>query len=314
MADPRKTLAGLVVAAVVVLGIAQAIRPSLGKPAGPQVEIAAPQEVRSILERRCFACHSDSPRLAWFDQVAPAYWLVAYDVRRARERLNFSELGAKPVAAQRAELFEAVNQVQLGAMPLPRYLAVHRGAGVTAEELAVLKDYLAPFAPAKAATASNVAAAAPVKAGNAVPAGPSLNGVPYFADYKDWKVISTTDRGDNNTLRIITGNDIAIRAVAERETDPWPDGAVFAKIALQSVDDGQGNITAGKFVQVEFMQKDHVKYAATKGWGYARFKGDDLKPYGADAHFDGECVGCHTPVRDNDYVYTLPIARAGVAR
>jgi hypothetical protein len=316
MSQARKILAMLILIAVVVLAGMQAIRPSLGTPGGPQQAIAAPPQVREILERRCYACHSDEPKLVWFDQIAPAYWLVAKDVRDARAHLNFSELGAEPAAAQRATLFEAVAQIQLGAMPLPRYLAVHRDEGVTADELNTLKAYLAPFAPAPAAAPTPVppVAVATSAATNVMPAGPSLNGVPYFPDYKNWKLVSTTDRGDNNTLRIITGNDVAIRAAADRKTNPWPDGAVFAKISLQAVNDGQGHISPGKFVQVEFMVKDHAKYAATEGWGFARWRGDDLKPYGKDAHFDNECAGCHAPMRDNDYVYTLPLAREEVSR
>ena len=300
-----------------MFGIAQAVRPALVTSVGPKAEIAAPSDVREILQRRCEPCHSDEPQLAWFDQIAPAYWLVAHDVRTARSRLNFSELGTKPVAVQRAELFEAVNMIQLGAMPLPRYRTAHPGSDVTEDELAVLKDYLRPFNPdglgAMTAAAPVVAAVANdgVRKGAA---SVSLNGVPYFQDYRDWKVLSTTDRGDNKTMRIITGNDVAIRAVEQRKTDPWPDNSVFAKITMASVDDGQGHVSAGKFVQVEFMVKDAKKYAATQGWGYARYKGDDLKPYGADAHFDRECTGCHEPMRDNDYVYTMPIARSGVGR
>jgi hypothetical protein len=313
MSPYRRTFATLIVVGILLVAGMQFVRPSLGEPAGPQQAIAVPPQVREILERRCYACHSDEPKLVWFDHVAPAYWLVAKDVRDARAHLNFSELGAKPAAMQRAELFEAVTQIQLGAMPLPRYLAAHPGAGVTADELKVLKDYLAPFAAAKTASVLT-AEAAPSAAGNVVPAGPSLNGVPYFPDYKNWRLISTTDRGDNGTLRMITGNDVAIRAVAERNTSPWPDGAVFAKIAVQAADDGQGHIAAGKFVQVEFMVKDHVKYASTDGWGFARWRGDDLKPYGKDAHFDDECTGCHEPMRDNDYVYTLPVTRAEAGR
>ncbi|QMV18972.1 cytochrome P460 [Granulicella sp. 5B5] len=298
----------VVLGVVFVLGVAmQAVRPSLGKPAGSQAEIAAPPEVRAILQRRCYACHSDAPQLAWFDQVEPAYWMVAKDVREARAHLNFSELGTKPVAAQRAELFEAVNMIQLGAMPLPQYLAVHREAGVTPEELAVLKTWLAPFAPVAASAAAPVSV--PSFGERKGAASLSLNGVPYFPDYRDWKVISTTDRGDNHTMRIITGNDVAIRAAEQRKISPWPDGSVFAKITMASSDDGQGHVSAGKFVQVEFMVKDAQKYAATQGWGYARYKGDALKPYGADAHFDRECTGCHAPMRDNDFVYSMPIAR-----
>jgi len=315
MAVERKTLGLLLAPMAAVVLLAQAIRPSLTPDKGtkPQADIAAPKEVQEILERRCYQCHSNEPRLAWFDQIAPAYWLVAHDVRNAREHLNFSELGTKPAGAQRAELYEAVAQVQLGAMPLPRYRAAHPGSGVTAEELAVLKGYLAPFAP-KPATPVETASAAPANAGAVSPAGPSLNGVPYFPDYKNWGLIETTDRGDNNTVRMITGNDIAVRAAAERKISPWPDGAVFAKISAQAVDDGQGHVHAGKFIQVEFMVKDHAKYAKTEGWGFARFRGADLKPYGQDAHFDGECAGCHKPMRDNDYVYTMPITHEGVAR
>lgn len=304
---------------VLVFALAQTIRPSLGKPAGPQAEIAAPPEVRAVLERRCYACHSDSPRLAWFDQIEPAYWMVAKDVREARQHLNFSELGNKPAAAQRATLFEAVNMVQLGAMPLPSYLAVHRDAGVTPDELAVLKNYLAPFAPATGASPvvpPPAASGTPAQTLQAevTPAGPSPNGVPYLNGWKDWQLISTTDRGDNKTLRIITGNDVAIKALAQQQTHPWPDGTAFAKIAVQAVDDGQGHITAGKFVQVEFMEKDAQKYGATEGWGFARWRGNDLKPYGEGAHFDRECTSCHEPMRDHDYVYTLPIVREGGAQ
>jgi mono/diheme cytochrome c family protein len=305
-----RVVVALLVAMVAVGVVIQAVRPSLGHPAGPQAEVAAPSEVRTILQRRCYACHSDEPRLVWFDQIVPAYWLVAHDVREARAHLNFSELGTKPVAAQRAELFEAVNQIQLGAMPLPSYLAAHRGAGVSADELATLKAYLAPFAPVAATPADAPIAGplVPLPQLNA-PAALSLNGVGYHPEFANWKLLSITDRGDNNTLRIITANDVAIHAVEERRTSPWPDGSVFAKITYASVLDGQGNVSVGKFVQVEFMEKNAAKYARTKGWGYARYKGAELKPYGENAHFDEECVGCHAPMRDNDYVYTTPIAR-----
>jgi mono/diheme cytochrome c family protein len=303
----RRLFALLVLVAFVLFVMAQTIRPSLqNRPA--RAEIQAPPEVRAILERRCYACHSDQARLSWFDYIAPGYWLVVHDVREARRHLNFDEIGAKPLAVQQAELYEAVNQVQLGAMPLASYRAVHPGAAMTQEELATLKAYLAPFAPAKEPTTpmAEMSTTSPVGS-----VRPSLNGVPYFSDYKNWRVVSTTDRGDNKTLRIITGNDVAIHAIETRQTNPWPDGTAFAKIALQAVDDGQGHIHAGKFVQVEFMVKDHRQYAKTVGWGFARWRGDDLKPYGENAQFAGECVGCHQPVRDNDYVYTLPIPREG---
>jgi hypothetical protein len=306
MAGTQKAWGGIVLAAV-ALGVAvQAVRPSLGRPEGPQVEVAVPAPVKEILVRRCYACHSDEPKLSWWDHIVPVQWVVASDVKQARAVLNFSELGNKPKAVQQAELYESVNQVALGAMPLPLYLKGHPGSEVTAEELAVLKEYLNPFKPGL--VASGVAADAVVKH-LAVAGGTSPNGVPFLPGYQDWKVVSTTDRGDNHTLRIITGNDLAMKAIEARQLPSWPEGAAFAKITFQAADDGHGHIVPGKFVQVEFMEKHRVQYAGTGGWGYARFKGVELKPYGVGQHFDNECLGCHEPVRANDYVYSMPLPR-----
>jgi mono/diheme cytochrome c family protein len=299
-----------VVAAVAVLLflVAQLYRRRITNPP-VTAEIEAPPEVRQILRNSCYNCHSNETRLSWFDEPAPVYWMVARDVRRARAKLNFSEIGRLPAAKQRAALFEAVNMIQLGAMPLPSYRQVHPGATVTAAQLETLKAYLHPFAmPATSAPSQGTAMQATDAAAHAPP---ELNGLAFFPDYKNWRAISSTDRGDNGTMREILGNDIAVRAIANKQIQPWPDGAAFAKVAWQAAPDAQGVLHPGKFVQVEFMVKGKTKYASTAGWGFGRWLGPELKPYGKDAHFASECVGCHTPVRDNDFVYTMPILRGG---
>ena len=74
-------------------------------------------------------------------------------------------------------------------------------------------------------------------------------------------------------MRVILGNDTAIKAIAENHINPWPDGTTFAKVAWFERDDGQGQVRPGAFFQVEFMIRDSRKYAATKGWGWARWRG-----------------------------------------
>jgi hypothetical protein len=277
-------------------------------------ELQAPPEVKQILQNSCYSCHSNQTKLAWFDEVAPAYWLVASDVKEAREHLNFSEIGKLPPAQQKGILFEAVNQIQLDAMPLPAFRRLHPGAVATPEQLAVLRAYLAPPTPVTAAAAADVSAADAeydkwVQADDNVKLDvqPEFNGVAFLPDYKNWKVISSTDRFDNHTMREILGNDIAIKAIAENHINPWPDGTVFAKVAWTRQPDDKGTVHTGKFIQVELMIRDGQKYADTAGWGWGRWRGTDLKPYGKDAHFTRECVGCHTPVRNNDFVYTMPL-------
>ncbi|HSE25635.1 MAG TPA: cytochrome P460 family protein [Pyrinomonadaceae bacterium] len=89
--------------------------------------------------------------------------------------------------------------------------------------------------------------------------------------------------------------------------NPWPDGTIFAKVAWDRLTDDKGQTQLGQFKQVEFMIKDSKNYASTLGWGFARWRGFDLKPFGQDATFTKGCVGCHNPMRANDYVFTQPI-------
>ena len=47
--------------------------------------------VKRILERSCYDCHSNRTRWPWYSHVAPVSWLVARDVHEGREEINFSE-------------------------------------------------------------------------------------------------------------------------------------------------------------------------------------------------------------------------------
>jgi len=300
---------------VVILGILfvgiQFIRPQITHPP-VTADLQAPPEVKQILKTSCYNCHSNETALSWFDWPAPAYWMVASDVRQGRSRLNFSEIGKLPAAQQKGTLFEAVSQIELGAMPLPAYKRVHPESVITPEQLAVLKKYLTP-PPQAPATAEDIAAADAqyekwTQAGNVTPTvATAPNGIAFLPDYKHWKTISSTERFDNRTLRVILGNDVAVQAIADNHINPWPDGTAFAKVAWLAQADDKGSLRAGAFFQVEFMIRDSKKYAATRGWGWARWRGADLKPYGKDSNFTSECVGCHSPLVETNYVFTMPI-------
>jgi len=144
------------------------------------------------------------------------------------------------------------------------------------------------------------------ESGKAVPAP---NGITLPADFADWRLIAPSYRTDKHHVRAILGNDLAIKAAREGRTTPWPDGAMLAKLAWKE----QANerfptaLEPAAFVQVEVMLKDSKRYKDTAGWGYARWLGKDLKPYGQDAGFVQECHGCHTPVADRDFVFTSPV-------
>ncbi|HEV3326106.1 MAG TPA: cytochrome P460 family protein, partial [Puia sp.] len=129
------------------------------------------------------------------------------------------------------------------------------------------------------------------------------------ADFANWKAISTTERFDNGTMRLILANAIAEQAIREGHTNPWPRGAEFAKVAWDQLVDSAGEIHTGAFKQVEFMIRDDDKYGATDGWGFARWVGGlALKPYGKSGDFATECTNCHQTMAANDHVFTFPLA------
>lgn len=314
-AEPRSPIRLLAYTLVVlILGFVaiQFIRPTLDNPP-VTADLQAPTEVKHVLRNSCYNCHSNETQLPWFDRIAPAYWVVTSDVKEARKHLNFSEIGKLPAAQQKAALFEAVNMMRLGAMPLKSYTLIHPNARLSSEDIATLETYLNPPTPPAAPNPTAKAAADDQynqwihASSTTLNVQPESNGLAYIPDWKNWRVISTTSRFDNHTMRIIFGNDIAMRAIAEHHTNPWPDGTTFAKAAWAQQPDENGNTRTGAFIQVEFMFKDASKYSSTEGWGWGRWRGTDLKPYGKDAHFTNECTGCHAPVRNNDYVYTFPL-------
>ena len=295
-----------------ILLVLQVMRPELGHPPAP-AELQAPAAVTQILKQSCYACHSNERRLSWFDEIVPAYWLVAHDVKEARKHLNFSELGGRSPAEQRAALFQAVNFVDKSIMPLKAYTSLHPKAVVSKAQLDVLKAYLLPKMPPTASANTIEASDQEYRTWTGstdkpVAAPPSPNGIAFLPDYKNWKFIDSTVRFDAYTMRVILGNDIAIRAIAENKTNPWPDGTTFAKVGWFQQPDEHGLIRAGTFFKVGFMIKDSVKYAYTAGWGWAEWAGTQHnKPYGDGPGFATECVTCHNPQRRSDYTYTTPI-------
>src|SRR3984885_13225200 len=98
-------------------------------------------------------------------------------------------------------------------------------------------------------------------------------GVQIPPGYRDWKLISVAHEGGNlNDLRAILGNDIAIKAYREG-TLPFPDGTIIARLAWSYVPSDENNkvfgrpqsFVAGAPINIQFMVKDSIKYAATGG-------------------------------------------------
>lgn len=290
-------------ATVVVIGLLQLFNPEFpeNKQWGSTLS-GVPPDINNILSQSCFDCHSDYTHLRWYDRLAPGSFFVNHDIRAGRKALNFSSWDSMSIPKQNAALYYAVNKVLAHEMPLKAYTFIHPSTSLSESEARQLQQ----FALSRAAQigSENTDTLNYEKATKMIK--PSPNGIEYIPGYRNWKAISVTDRFDNGTMRIIYANDVATRAINNRQTAPWPNGSILAKVAWKQNKNANGTITPGRFIQVEFMIKDAEKFKSTEGWGWARWKGNELQPYGRQG-VESECISCHQPVKKFDLVFTAPL-------
>lgn len=135
------------------------------------------------------------------------------------------------------------------------------------------------------------------------------NGIAFPDKYKNWPVLAVHQRADEKTISVVVSNLAATRAARKRQTNPWPNGSiighlVFEQAAIGNIDNA---IRAGDFIRAEFMFKDVERYADNdSGWGWARWDGQDLEPFGRDDS-EADCIKCHTSVSGNDWLFSRPV-------
>jgi hypothetical protein len=103
-------------------------------------------EVRGILRRACYDCHSHETRWPWYSKVPPASWLVRADVENGRSALNFSDWPAQPgpeLYRASGMLMAACAAVKSGTMPRPQYLLLHREARLSPQDVEQLCSWSA---------------------------------------------------------------------------------------------------------------------------------------------------------------------------
>lgn len=136
-------LKGLGIALILLLIIAQFIRPSRTNPAiGPAAELkSVPPQVQSILARSCDDCHSSRTVWPWYSNIAPVSWYLAYDVSEGRRELNVSQWGTYNERKKSKKMAEICKEVRNGNMPKPMYAFIHRGASLSKADVQTICDW-----------------------------------------------------------------------------------------------------------------------------------------------------------------------------
>ena len=137
----RKILTTAAIAICGFLLIAQVITIQHTNPA-LKGDLAAPPQIKSLLRRACYDCHSNETRWPWYTYVAPVSWLIEHDVERGRQELNFSEWGSYYLATRRRKLQWMDRALREENMPSWTYRILHPGTGLTERDLLVLEQWI----------------------------------------------------------------------------------------------------------------------------------------------------------------------------
>lgn len=134
-----KIAAGVVLALVIIIQLVPVARtnPPSDRP------IVVPDTVGQILRRACYDCHSHETRWPWYAYVAPMSWLVASDVKKGREHVNFSTWGHYDSEEQAEKLGDIWEEVEDGEMPLKIYLPLHPDARLSDDDREILRMWTA---------------------------------------------------------------------------------------------------------------------------------------------------------------------------
>lgn len=145
MKRPRalRLAVGVLLAAFVGIQFARPAR-NEGDAEGPDSLVArhrVPDNVRAILRRACYDCHSDRTRYPWYAGVQPVRWWLDSHIAEGKRHLNFSAFGRYDAKRATRALDETVDALLARSMPLKSYTWIHRDAVLTKEETGAVADW-----------------------------------------------------------------------------------------------------------------------------------------------------------------------------
>lgn len=97
-----------------------------------------PPDVQQVLARSCYDCHSNNTKYPWYMEIQPVAWYLADHIKEGRRELNFNEFGSYKTKKQLHKLQEIAKEVKKGDMPLSSYTLIHRDAGLSEAERALI--------------------------------------------------------------------------------------------------------------------------------------------------------------------------------
>lgn len=140
-----KTIRKIGLGLLVILVLLQAYRPAKNDSKKTDNDIskvyAVPEDVKTILAKACYDCHSNSTVYPWYANIQPVRMFLDNHVTDGKRHMNFNDFTEYRIARQYKKLDECMEQVKEGDMPLESYTLIHKNAILSDTEKQKLFDW-----------------------------------------------------------------------------------------------------------------------------------------------------------------------------
>ena len=137
----KKILIGLLIVFVVM----QAFRPAKNASKNTDNDISnsypVPEDVKTILAKACYDCHSNNTRYPWYTEIQPVGWWLSDHIKEGKKELNFNEFSSYRIGRQYKKMEECIDEVKEGKMPLPSYTQIHAVSVLTDPEKKIFLNW-----------------------------------------------------------------------------------------------------------------------------------------------------------------------------
>lgn len=117
----------------------------VNKPVDQKVDfvrlLQTPGNVKEILKKACYDCHSNETVYPDYAYFAPISWSIKNHINEGREHFNFSEWGTLNQDLKKSMLENAAQSIKDYSMPFPAYITQHPDANLTKAERVLLVNY-----------------------------------------------------------------------------------------------------------------------------------------------------------------------------
>jgi hypothetical protein len=136
-----KKLRVLLIALLIILTAMQFYHPQKNdnqyrEVAAFETETGVNAEVKTILESKCYDCHSNQTVYPWYANVAPVSLWIDDHIVEGREHFDASEWVSYDIEKKDHKLEELIEEVEEDKMPLPSYTWIH--GNISGEEKEML--------------------------------------------------------------------------------------------------------------------------------------------------------------------------------